>query len=133
VDYLGFLHLRFAGAWTAVEAGDARLFAHLLKAHGYFTGPEDDGHGGGYGPTMAALFAEFSHLQTADSPDLETTEGVQRALALLGYAPGAPDGKEGPRTHLAIVAFQAARGLVQDGLVGPATRREMALALAALS
>ena len=47
----------------------------------------------------------------------------QRQLAGLGYAPGPIDGLAGPRTIAAIRAFQRAHpDLVEDGIVGPATR-----------
>lgn len=47
----------------------------------------------------------------------------QRQLARLGYAPGPVDGLAGPRTIAAIKAFQRAHpDLVDDGIVGPATR-----------
>ena len=40
---------------------------------------------------------------------------VQHALARLGYAPGPADGVPGPKTRLAIRAFQATAGLPVDG------------------
>jgi peptidoglycan hydrolase-like protein with peptidoglycan-binding domain len=50
---------------------------------------------------------------------------VQRVQALLttaGYAPGPADGIFGPKTELAVLAFQDEHGLRVDGLVGPSTR-----------
>lgn len=44
----------------------------------------------------------------------ERTE-LQERLAARGHAPGAADGKIGPRTRAAIRAFQAASGLPPDG------------------
>jgi hypothetical protein len=41
--------------------------------------------------------------------------GVQRRLRALGFDPGPLDGKMGPRTRKAIVAYQRARGLSADG------------------
>ncbi|MCC6622464.1 MAG: peptidoglycan-binding protein [Deltaproteobacteria bacterium] len=46
---------------------------------------------------------------------------VQQKLNAEGFDCGAPDGIMGPRTRAAVVAFQRARGLVPDGLIGPAT------------
>ena len=46
---------------------------------------------------------------------------LQRDLGAGGYPPGPIDGLYGPRTRGAVVAFQAARGLQVDGIVGPRT------------
>jgi lytic murein transglycosylase len=50
----------------------------------------------------------------------DALKGLQARLAELGFAPGAADGKPGPRTRAALRAFQAARGLVPDGYADPA-------------
>jgi putative peptidoglycan binding protein len=46
---------------------------------------------------------------------------LQRALASLGYSPGKPDGDYGPSTQAAVEAFQSAKGLTADGILGPET------------
>jgi peptidoglycan hydrolase-like protein with peptidoglycan-binding domain len=46
---------------------------------------------------------------------------IQKKLSDLGYDPGPIDGIMGPLTRAAIRAFQAARGLAVDGIVGPQT------------
>lgn len=55
---------------------------------------------------------------------------IQRALVFLGYDPGPVDGVLGPRTRAAIKMFQYDRGLVVDGVVGRATFRALADAVA---
>ena len=49
------------------------------------------------------------------------TRKIQKALKRAGYSPGSIDGKFGPKTLKAIRGFQAAKGLKQDGIVGPQT------------
>lgn len=61
--------------------------------------------------------------------DITSIRGVQQALSRLGHHPGPIDGIAGPQTHAAIVAFQAARELSPDGVVGPLTRAALAFAL----
>jgi hypothetical protein len=50
---------------------------------------------------------------------------LQRALAQLGYKPGAVDGDYGPSTVEAVKQFQQASKLTADGIVGPATLRAL--------
>ncbi|MDX1541093.1 MAG: TIGR02594 family protein [Geminicoccaceae bacterium] len=50
-----------------------------------------------------------------------TVEDIQAALVVAGFDPGPVDGILGRRTIQAIEAFQAARGLKVDGIVGPRT------------
>jgi len=45
---------------------------------------------------------------------------AQRALAALGFNPGAPDGIVGMGTRTALRAWQKARGLTADGYLSPA-------------
>ncbi len=49
-------------------------------------------------------------------------EDLQRALAAEGFRPGAVDGRFGPGTEAALIAFQRANGLLPDGIAGPVTR-----------
>lgn len=46
---------------------------------------------------------------------------IQQALKAAGFDPGPLDGKDGPRTHKALTAFQQARGLSSDGAQWAAT------------
>lgn len=57
----------------------------------------------------------------------KAVEKVQQALAKKGFAPGRADGVYGPQTASAVIAFQAANGLVADGEVGPTTRKALGL------
>ena len=54
---------------------------------------------------------------------------VQRALAQLGYDPGAADGVAGRKTRNAVRAFQAAAGLPVDGRVSGRLERAVLAAL----
>jgi N-acetyl-anhydromuramyl-L-alanine amidase AmpD len=57
------------------------------------------------------------------------TTAIQSALSKLGFAPGAIDGQWGPKTRKALTAFQRAKGLGPDGIVGPETIRALQAAL----
>ena len=46
---------------------------------------------------------------------------MQHRLARAGFAPGLFDGRYGQLTRAAVMRFQAARGLVVDGIAGPIT------------
>jgi uncharacterized protein (TIGR02594 family) len=48
---------------------------------------------------------------------------IEQALHAKGFDPGDHDGIRGRRTIAAIEAFQAANGLVVDGIVGPMTAK----------
>ena len=47
---------------------------------------------------------------------------LQKILIAKGYLFGTADGSFGPKTHLAVIAFQKANNLFADGVVGRATR-----------
>lgn len=55
------------------------------------------------------------------------TRKVQSVLVQAGFHPGAIDGIYGPQTAWAVKQFQADRGLVVDGEVGPQTREAMGI------
>lgn len=130
-DYLGQLRGRFGFAWPAVLAGDPVDFAHRLKVARYYTSTEAQ-----YARNLAALYREFDRtIGDHVAPfDLHATAGVQQALNALGADPPlAVDGLGGPHTWAAVRWFQHDHGLEQDGKVGPATRAELADALASRS
>jgi putative peptidoglycan binding protein len=56
-------------------------------------------------------------------------KALQRALAALGFSPGKPDGDYGPTTKIAVERFQVAKGLGEDGIVGPATLNSLQKAI----
>lgn len=60
-----------------------------------------------------------SVLRKGDSGDAVLS--LQKMLNAAGYNTGTPDGSFGNATYTAVVAFQKASGLVDDGLVGPKT------------
>jgi peptidoglycan hydrolase-like protein with peptidoglycan-binding domain len=50
---------------------------------------------------------------------------IQQRLQVLGYYKGDIDGVYGNQTRDAVIAFQTARKLTPDGIVGPATYEEI--------
>jgi putative peptidoglycan binding protein len=54
---------------------------------------------------------------------------LQRALKQLGFDPGTIDGDYGVGTKVAVEKFQIAKGLAEDGVVGPATLNALQKAL----
>ena len=58
------------------------------------------------------------------------TRQIQALLVYLGYDPGEVDGLPGKNTRRAVLAFQAAEGLAQDGSPGPITQAALLEAVA---
>lgn len=63
----------------------------------------------------------LGQLQVAFGAQGEEVTRIQRMLSAVGYSPGPSDGVFGPQTTAAVKAFQSAKGLVPDGIVGSAT------------
>jgi peptidoglycan hydrolase-like protein with peptidoglycan-binding domain len=71
-------------------------------------------------PAAAAPAAAAPMLREGSSGP--AVREMQQQLRAAGFNPGPIDGKFGPRTEAAVNAFQRARGLSVDGIVGPQTR-----------
>lgn len=56
---------------------------------------------------------------------LERNKQIQTALQKSGFYRGSVDGKLGPKSKVAIMDFQKAKGLKVDGKVGPRTWTEL--------
>ena len=69
--------------------------------------------------TTSAVTAPSETLKPGDTGT--QVKDLQRSLAALGFSPGTPDGDYGPATQVAVEKFQVAKGLAEDGIVGPAT------------
>lgn len=70
-------------------------------------------------PTTKILRLTFPMMRGA------AIRALQDSLRAAGFDPGRTDGVFGPRTQTAVIAFQAARGIVVDGEVGEETWREL--------
>jgi peptidoglycan hydrolase-like protein with peptidoglycan-binding domain len=55
---------------------------------------------------------------------------LQKALILLGYKLGTPDGDFGSTTQAVVASFQTAHALTPDGIVGAATAQKLNAQLA---
>jgi hypothetical protein len=58
---------------------------------------------------------------TAPPMEGAAVKAIQLQLKKRGFDPGLVDGRFGPHTHSAVVAFQLSKGLTPDGEVGPLT------------
>lgn len=75
---------------------------------------------GGWGVTALGKSAPARDRILREGMSGQDVTNVQRALQRAGYKLAA-DGRFGPGTERAVVAFQRARKLTADGVVGPST------------
>ena len=73
---------------------------------------------------LAANFAPIGTWSTSFDPgqtisNTEVVAGVQRALNVLGFDVGTPDGIAGPKTSEAIRSFERATGMSESGAINP--------------
>lgn len=111
-----------AGLVAALAARDWHAFARGYNGPAY--------QANGYHHKIASAFERFDAgaqppggaiVSVRRGATGEAVRALQQALAARGHAL-AVDGVFGPRTEQAVRAFQAASGLVADGIVGPSTR-----------
>ena len=72
-------------------------------------------------PTSTSGSYQFTSYLSPGSSGTDVTE-LQTILAQQGYFSGSVTGYYGSQTEAAVIAYQAAHGLNQLGVVGPATR-----------
>ncbi|NMD37055.1 MAG: hypothetical protein GYA87_00025, partial [Christensenellaceae bacterium] len=72
---------------------------------------------------VAVIAKSGSSFREGDEGDAVRT--IQKQLIKLGYLSGSADGSYGSSTKAAVMAFQAAHGLTQDGVAGSGTLNQM--------
>jgi peptidoglycan hydrolase-like protein with peptidoglycan-binding domain len=71
--------------------------------------------------TAAPLTPAVSRAEVRPGTLGSDVVALQERLVALGYQPGAIDGDFSAATTAAVIAFQSAKGLPADGVVGPST------------
>jgi hypothetical protein len=78
--------------------------------------------------TLVVLVAALAAPATGSARAM-STRALQERLAILGYLPvTGVDGRFGPQTRSAVIAFQKWEGLARDGIPGRRTRAALAVA-----
>lgn len=120
-----------AGLEEALAARDWHAFAKRYNGPAYAQN--------GYHTRLAHAYETYASMQLPAAPPApappaallregmrgEAVAALQRRLSALGY-PVSADGAFGPRTRLALIAFQRDHGLTADGVAGTRTRQAMA-------
>jgi N-acetylmuramoyl-L-alanine amidase len=85
-----------------------------------------------YGDAVAGLgVKEPAVIYAVGRPDMKTSviKSIQRALKEFGIDPGPINGEYSPLLATAVGVFQATKGIIVDGQVGPQTARRLKIDL----
>jgi hypothetical protein len=83
------------------------------------------------GPSSSGTASSVEGITTDNSTWMRSgskgagVEDLQKKLQAAGFDPGPIDGSFGPKTQAAVRAYQQAKGLHVDGIVGPETRASL--------
>ncbi len=78
--------------------------------------------------TTSSVQAPSTTLKPGDTG--QQVKLLQQSLGSLDFSVGTVDGDYGPATQVAVEKFQVAKGLAEDGIVGPATLAALQKAVA---
>ncbi|MFZ0376463.1 MAG: peptidoglycan-binding protein [Solirubrobacteraceae bacterium] len=110
----------------AARAAQATSHARVIRTE-QSSDPPQSGGTGTRRPTARVTVLAFGSGY-ASTHGSRAVRALQRRLTGLGYSPGPIDGRYGPLTDAAVIRFQAAHGLVADGIDGPSTTAALASA-----
>ena len=110
----------------AARAAQATSHARVTRTEQSSDPPQSGGTGTRRPTARVNVLAFGSGYASAHGS--RAVRALQRRLTGLGYSPGPIDGRYGPLTDAAVIRFQAAHGLVADGIDGPSTTAALASA-----